>query len=311
MLQRLVGEDVEICVELDPRNISVYADPHQLEQVIMNLAVNARDAMPSGGKLLIETTFVEQDEKYARLHAEARSGRYVRLAVSDNGVGMSQETQRRIFEPFFTTKEEGRGTGLGLSTVQGIVAQSGGHIEVYSEPGSGTTFKVYLPAAAEATMEVIAPIAVPVLRGRETILVVEDQAEVRDYAVEALKAYGYHVLPAKTADEALQLFEQERVDLVLTDVVMPDISGQEVADRLEKLQPGIKVLFMSGYTDKIIAHQGVLNEGIHFIEKPFGPDELARKVREVLGFSSTSYYILMEENGEAANSLPLDGGGGD
>jgi CheY-like chemotaxis protein len=207
------------------------------------------------------------------------------LAVSDNGVGMDEETRQRIFEPFFTTKGVGKGTGLGLSTVQGIVAQSGGHTEVYSEPGQGTTFKIYLPAVAEAEADAGRPAEVRALGGKETVLVVEDQAEVCDYAVTVLKTYGYRVIPAENAGEALLLFERdgEHIDLVLTDVVMPNVSGRELANRLEKLQPGIKVLFMSGYTDDAIVHHGVLNQGSHFIQKPFSPEVLAAKVRAVLG----------------------------
>ena len=208
MLARLVGEDVEVRVALHAESGTVHADPHQLEQVVMNLVVNARDAMP-GGKLLIETARVEWDESYAQSHPEARAGRYVMLAVSDTGVGMDEETRRRIFEPFFTTKGVGKGTGLGLSMVQGIVAQSGGYIEVYSEPGQGTTFKIYLPALAEAAADAGKPEAVPALGGKETVLVVEDQAEVRNYAVAVLKAYGYRVIQAENAGEALLLCERE------------------------------------------------------------------------------------------------------
>jgi CheY-like chemotaxis protein len=272
-------------VTLNAEACMVLADPHQLEQVIMNLVVNARDAMPGGGKLLIETALVERDESYSHSHPEARAGRYVMLAVSDNGVGMDEETRQRIFEPFFTTKGVGKGTGLGLSTVQGIVAQSGGHTEVYSEPGQGTTFKIYLPAVAEAEADAGRPAEVRALGGKETVLVVEDQAEVCDYAVTVLKTYGYRVIPAENAGEALLLFERdgEHIDLVLTDVVMPNVSGRELANRLEKLQPGIKVLFMSGYTDDAIVHHGVLNQGSHFIQKPFSPEVLAAKVRAVLG----------------------------
>jgi PAS domain S-box-containing protein len=284
MLERLVGEDVEVRVELSAQAGSVHADPHQLEQVIMNLVVNARDAMPHGGKLLIETAGLELDERYVQSHPEAHAGRHVLLAVSDSGVGMDDETRRRIFEPFFTTKGLGKGTGLGLSMVEGIVAQSGGHIEVYSEPGHGTTFKVYLPKVEEAAAG-SQPEAALALGGKETVLVVEDQPEVREYAVTVLKAYGYQVIQAESAGQALSLFERERggIHLVLTDVVMPKVSGRELANRLEKLQPGIKVLFMSGYTDNVIVHHGVLEEGAQFIQKPFSPERLAARVREVLG----------------------------
>jgi hypothetical protein len=297
MLGRLVGEDVEVRVELSAEAGSVHADPHQLEQVIMNLVVNARDAMPHGGKLLIETAGVELDERYVQSHLEAHAGRHVLLAVSDTGLGMDDETRRRIFEPFFTTKGVGKGTGLGLSTVQGIVAQSGGHIEVYSEPGHGTTFKVYLPRVEEAAA-VSQPEAALALGGKETVLVVEDQVEVREYAVTVLEAYGYRVIQAESAGEALLVFEREpeRIDLVLTDVVMPNISGRELANRLEKLQPGIKVLFMSGYTDNVIVHYGVLEEGAQFIQKPFNPEQLAVKIREVPGPPKRPARILVADD---------------
>jgi DNA-binding response OmpR family regulator len=262
----------------------------------MNLVVNARDAMADGGKLLVETANVERDESYTRSHPEARVGRYVMLAVSDNGAGMDEETKNRIFEPFFTTKGAGQGTGLGLSMVQGIVAQSGGFINVYSEPGQGTSFKIYLPALAEAAPDDWRPAAVPAPEGKETVLVVEDQADVRKYAAAALKEYGYRVIPAANAGEALLLCQRERVDLVLTDVVMPNVSGRELADRLETLQPGIKVLFMSGYTDNVIVHHGVLEGGAKFIQKPFSPEELAGKVRAVLSPPAPAARILVADD---------------
>jgi len=302
MLERLVGEDVEVRVALEAESGLVLADPHQVEQVIMNLAVNAKDAMPGGGTLLIETADVEMDKRYTRLHPEARAGRYVRLAVGDSGIGMDEKTRQRIFEPFFTTKPTGQGTGLGLSTVQGIVAQSGGHIDVNSEPGRGTTFKIYLPALAETETERAAdaarPEGVPPLGGRETVLVVEDLAEVRNYAVAALQAYGYRVLQAGDAAEALAICERERgrIHLVLTDIVMPKMSGRELAGRLEELRPGIKVLLMSGYADSFSALNGVLDEGVHFIEKPFGPEELARKVRAVLGPPAPMARVLVADD---------------
>jgi PAS domain S-box-containing protein len=285
MLERLVGEDVEVQVALHADRATVHADPHQFEQVIMNLAVNARDAMPGGGKLSIETAAVERDESYAREHPDARAGRYVMVSVSDTGVGMDEETEQRIFEPFFTTKEAGKGTGLGLPMVQGIVAQSGGHIEVHSQPGQGTTFKVYLPALAEAAADDGMPEIVPALGGQETVLVVEDQAEVRGYTVAVLKTYGYRVIEAEDADDALRCCESERgpIHLVLTDVVMPRVSGRELADRLKKLQPGIKVMFMSGYTGDVILRHGVSEEGVSFIQKPFSPEELAGRIRALLG----------------------------
>jgi PAS domain S-box-containing protein len=282
MLERLMGEDIEVRVALHAEGGTIHADPHQLGQVVMNLAVNSRDAMPGGGKLLIETARVERDASYTRLHPEAREGCYVILAVSDTGAGMDAETKNRIFEPFFTTKGVGKGTGLGLAMVQGIVAQSGGYVEVSSEKGRGTTFQIYLPALVEAAAD-WKPIAAPALGGKETVLVVEDQAEVRKYVAAVLKAYGYRVIPAEGASEALLLREREHIDLVLTDVVMPHVSGRELANRLKTLQPDIKVLFMSGYTDSVIEQHGILEDGTMFIQKPFGPEELAGKVRAVLG----------------------------
>ena len=285
MLERLMGEDVEVRVALEAVSATVRADPHHLEQVIMNLAVNARDAMPSGGRLLMETASVELDAAYARLYPEVNAGRYVMLALSDSGLGMDEATRRRIFEPFFTTKPVGKGTGLGLSMVQGIVVQSGGHISVYSEPGRGTSFRIYLPAVAEAEADEAMPVAVAALGGSETILVVEDLAEVRDYAAAALRAYGYRVIQAANAGEALLICEREldRIHLVLTDVVMPNLGGPELAVRLKQLRPEIKVLLMSGYTDNAISINGALDERFQFIEKPFSPEQLARKVRAVLG----------------------------
>jgi PAS domain S-box-containing protein len=284
MLARLMGEDVEVCVQSQAEAATICADPHQLEQVLMNLAVNSRDAMPDGGQFSIETGFVEWDESQAQLRPGAHAGPYVMLAVSDTGEGMSEETRGHIFEPFFTTKEVGKGTGLGLSTIHGIVEQSGGCVEVASEPGRGTTFKIYLPRVVVAPAESGRPEAIPEMGGTETVLVVEDQAEVREYAAVALRAYGYQVMEAANAEEALLICEREgeRIDLILTDVVMPGLSGRELADRLKTLRPGIKVLFMSGHTDDMIVHHGVLRKEAEFIQKPFGPGQLAMKVREIL-----------------------------
>ena len=305
LLRRLVGEDVEVRFSLTTEDLTVCADPHQLEQVIMNLAVNSRDAMPGGGLLLIETSLVERDESYSRLHPEARPGRYALLAVSDTGVGMDEVTRQRSFEPFFTTKEAGKGTGLGLSMVQGIVAQSGGHINVYSELGQGTTFKIYLPALADATTDVEKPAAVAAPRGRETILIVEDQEDVRGLAVAALKTYGYRVLEAPDAQAALMICEQgsARIHLVLTDVVMPHMNGRELVGRLAKVRPEIKAIFMSGYTDNAILQHEVLDGASDFIEKPFTPEELARKVRAVLGPPAPVARILVADDEAGVRGL--------
>jgi len=298
MLARLVGEDVEVRVVLSVEECVVRADPHQMEQAIMNLAVNARDAMPLGGKLLIETAGVEWDSVCAQLHAGAHPGRYVLLAVSDTGQGMDEATRLKVFEPFFTTKGVGKGTGLGLSTVQGIVAQSDGHIEVYSEPGAGTTFKIYLPRVAEAVAADVRPKVVAPLRGTETILVVEDQSEVRDYAAAALESLGYRVLKAGSAAEAMTICERgaERIDLVLTDVVMPGVNGLELAGRLAKLRPGMRILYMSGYTGNAIAERGLLHADAEFVTKPFGPGQLAAKVRMALGPRPPLARILVADD---------------
>jgi two-component system cell cycle sensor histidine kinase/response regulator CckA len=284
MLRRLIGEDVRLTTSSAPDLGLVKVDPGQLEQVIMNLAVNARDAMPQGGQLTIETTNVEMDESYLRGHTVALPGRYVMLAVSDTGIGMDAATQARIFEPFFTTKEPGKGTGLGLATVYGIVKQSGGFIWVYSEPGQGTTFKVYLPLAGGSVESEPAPTAVPP-RGRETVLIAEDMAAVRAVTKQMLERQGYTVLEAPDGESALQLAGQHPgpIELLVTDVVMPMLGGRQLASRLRELRPNVKVLYISGYTDDAIVHHGILDAGIAYLQKPYTPDALARKVREVLG----------------------------
>lgn len=285
MLQRLIGEDIELQTALASELGSVKADPGQIEQVIMNLAVNARDAMPHGGNLIIETENVFLNEEYATSHIAVKHGAYVMLAVSDTGEGMSEETQSRIFEPFFTTKELGKGTGLGLSTVYGIVKQSGGNIWVYSEISQGTTFKIYLPRIDEAAQEYLSGVRVEErVYGTEIILLAEDDREVRSLVREALEGYGYRVLEAEGGGAALSVSERHEapIHLLLTDVVMPKMSGRELADRLTQSRPEIKVLYMSGYTDESIVHHGVLDPDTPFIQKPFGPQALARKVREVL-----------------------------
>ncbi len=284
MLCRLVGEDVEVAFAPGAPGCKVRADPGSIEQVVMNLVVNARDAMPVGGKLTIETSAVDLDEAYAQAHLGARAGPHVLIAVSDTGAGMDRATQARIFEPFFTTKGVGKGTGLGLSTVFGIVQQSGGSIGVYSEPGRGSSFKVYLPLV-EAAVDVPRSQAAPGgTRGTETILLVEDEAQVRLVTRGILRRQGYRVLEAENAGEALLLCERHEgsIDLLLSDVVMPHVSGPELARRLAGPRPGLKILCMSGYTDEAVIRHGALDPGIAFIQKPFTPESLARKVREVL-----------------------------
>ncbi len=285
MLRRLIGEDIALTTVLGPALGPVKADPGQIEQIIMNLAVNARDAMPHGGRLTLETANVELDAAYARKRVEARPGPHVMLALSDTGSGMDPKTQARIFEPFFTTKGPRKGTGLGLAMVYGIVKQSGGNIWVYSEPGQGTTFKIYLPRIEEAIESVQERCALTSpLRGIETVLLVEDEDAVRDLGRDILQARGYTVLEARHGAEALRISEQHPgpIHLVLTDVVMPEMTGRELADRLAALRPETKVLYMSGYTDNAVVHHGVLDPGTVFLQKPFTGAVLARKVREIL-----------------------------
>jgi len=285
MLRRLIGEDVELRFVAKASRAAVLADPGQLEQVIVNLVVNARDAMPRGGKLTIETATVDLDAGYAWEHGTVEPGRYVMLAVTDTGVGIDRAAQARLFEPFFTTKEFGKGTGLGLATVYGIVKQSGGYIWVYSEPGRGATFKVYLPRVEQAGEPVAAPQPpARALGGTETILLAEDEAAVRNLARRVLEKHGYKLLLAATGRDGVQVAEQHAapIDLLVTDVVMPEMGGRELAQRLTARQPGLKVLFLSGYTDDAIVHHGVLDAGVAFLQKPFKPDDLVRKIREVL-----------------------------
>ncbi len=285
LLRRLLGEDVELRTRLTSDLVTVKADPSQLEQVVVNLAVNARDAMPNGGKLTIETQNVELDEAYVRGHISAQPGPYAMIAVSDTGVGMDAATQARIFEPFFTTKEIGKGTGLGLATVYGIVQQSGGWIWVYSEPGQGTTFKIYLPRVTEAVPPAAVTPAPPAsVRGSETILLVEDDEMIRNLVQKVLKANGYRVLVAANGRDAERVAGQHEgpIHLLMTDVVMPGMNGREVAERLAAARAGLRVLYLSGYTDDAIVHHGVLEPGVAFLQKPFTPAVLGRKVREVL-----------------------------
>jgi signal transduction histidine kinase/CheY-like chemotaxis protein len=286
LLERVLGEDIDLVWRLRSGLHPVKFDPVQIEQVVLNLAVNARDAMPTGGKLTVETSNVVLDEEYAREHRDARSGPHVMLAVTDTGRGMDAETRQRIFEPFYTTKRLGKGTGLGLATVYGIVRQGGGNIWVYSEVDRGTTFKIYLPRTDEVPMEPESE-PVPTLEpGTGTILVVEDEASVRRLVVRVLQEAGYDTVEAGTAEEAEAAFRERNgdVDLLFTDVVLPDLGGPELAARLQESRNGeVRVLYMSGYTDNAIVHHGVLDEGIWFIEKPLRPRDLLAKVREVMG----------------------------
>jgi PAS domain S-box-containing protein len=285
MLERLVGEDISLRVSLAELSERVRADPHQIEQVVMNLVVNARDAMPHGGKLSIQTALVELDEAYCSQHLGARPGPHVMLSVSDTGVGMDTATRQRIFEPFFTTKETGKGTGLGLSTVHGIVQQSEGTIWVYSEPGRGTTFKVYLPVLEEYEQETVriekslAPRA-----GGETILLVEDDEQLRTLTAQILRRHGFQVLEAHHGRHAAEVFaaHADAVQLLLTDVVMPEQGGRALAESLVASHPGLRVLYMSGYTDDAVVHHGVLEREMNFVQKPFTPAALVGAVRGVL-----------------------------
>lgn len=286
MLRRLIGEDIELDISLS-RNLShVKVDPGQIEQVIMNLAVNARDAMHMGGKLIIETNEVELDETYAQNHPGVSQGKYVMLAISDTGCGMDKEVLAQIFDPFFTTKERGKGTGLGLATVYGIVKQSGGNIWVYSEPGHGSTFKIYLPATGDQPAAIAGEVAAKEESfGRgERILVVEDEAALRGLLEAVLARWGYKVTLAANGGEALLMVEEKGLnpDLVITDMVMPGMSGSVLVERLRRNQPNIKVLFMSGYTDNAVVHHGVLNQETPFIQKPFTLRDIVEKVRTVL-----------------------------
>lgn len=285
LLRRVIGEDIDLRIHLEPELDPIEFDPGQLEQIVMNLAVNARDAMPSGGKLTIQTDNVEFDEEYVRSHVDTREGPHVMLAVTDTGSGMDAQTQARIFEPFFTTKGQHKGTGLGLSTVYGIVKQSGGNIWVYSELGQGTTFKVYLPRTEqERTLKPTGDSIPALTESTETILVVEDEQAVRRVIERVLGGSGYTVLCAGDADEAQKLSRRHEgtIHLLLTDVVLPKKSGHELAKSLASQRQGLRVLYMSGYTDDAIVHHGVLDPGVAFLEKPLMPTTLLTKVREVL-----------------------------
>jgi len=298
MLTRMIGEDIDLVMTPGENLWSVRADAGQIEQVIMNLAVNARDAMPSGGKLTIETSNVTLDEEYARIHAPLRPGDYVMVSISDTGAGMDPDTQQHIFEPFFTTKGP-KGTGLGLSTVYGIVKQSGGYIWVFSELGRGTTFKIYLPRVAstgETAAQVITKVEFQKVEpGTETILVVEDEANLRYLARQYLEKQGYRVIEAADGAVAMQIAVAHEgvIHLLLTDVIMPGMNGRELAQRISEIRPNVKVLYMSGYTENVIGQDGMLDAGVRLLQKPFNLRDLKSKVREVLDATPTPPEVVM------------------
>jgi hypothetical protein len=284
MIRRLVGEDITVEAAIAPDLGCIRADAGSIEQVIMNLVINARDAMSGGGKLTIEAGNVDVDETYGREHLGGRTGAHVRLTIGDNGTGMDKATQQLIFEPFFTTKPKGKGTGLGLATVFGIVTQSGGSIRVHSEPGQGTTFEVYLPRTDEVSEREAPRTAATSLRGAETVLVAEDEEQLRSVVRRALEQQGFSVLVACSGQQALELCEGHAgaIDLLITDVVMPGVSGRQLAEQLASLRPTMRVLYMSGYTENAIANHDVGDARMAFLPKPFTPEVLVRKVRETL-----------------------------
>jgi PAS domain S-box-containing protein len=306
MIHHLMGNEVQ--VELMPGSglKAVHADAGQVEQVIMNMAMNARDAMPNGGKLTLETANVCFEQESVGRYPELRAGRYVMLAITDTGAGMSEEVKARVFEPFFSTKDVGQGTGLGLSTCYGIAKQSGGHISVYSEKGRGATFKIYLPQVAAADPAQATRLHAPDLpRGHETILLVEDDPALREMAGALLQRLGYTVLAAADGVEAMSLKQRRgigHIDLLFTDVVMPHMSGKELADRVQVLYPHTRILFTSAYTENAIVHQGVLDKGVALLQKPFTPSALAHKLREVLDQPGASHSDAALKKSNAANT---------
>lgn len=285
MLRRLIGEDVELVFTLSPRTGNIYVDPGQIEQIVVNLVINSRDALPTGGRITIETDNVVLDDSYVRTHLGVTPGEFVMIAVSDNGKGMDTETKRRMFEPFFTTKAQGKGTGLGLAAVYGAVKQSNGDIWVYSEPDKGTVFKLYFPRVTSDAVQEIPSDGEASSGGNEIVLVVEDEESVRTLTVRMLNQLGYKVLTAAEGYEAVEIAKTHsgRIDVLLTDVIMPNMSGKQLADAVLAVHPETSVVFISGYTENTVVHHGVLNPGFEFLPKPFSREALARKLREVLG----------------------------
>jgi two-component system cell cycle sensor histidine kinase/response regulator CckA len=284
MLKRLIGATIELRTQLSSPLDAVRADPGQMEQIVMNLAVNGRDAMPEGGRLTIQTSNELIDETFAAQHPGVEPGPHVLLSVSDNGIGMDRDTRARLFEPFFTTKQRGKGTGLGLPMVYGIVKQWGGLISVYSEPGQGASFKIFLPSACASAGAPAPSVSLEALAGSETILVAEDQPEVRSIIHAILTRHGYTVITAPDGEAALKILGEDtrRFDLLLTDVVMPSMGGAELSRRIAGIAPHVRVLYASGYTDDAVFRQGVVDHGIFFLQKPFSSTTLLTKVREVL-----------------------------
>src|SRR6266849_9353084 len=307
LLRRLIGENIELNISLDSSLGAIKADPGQIEQILLNLAVNARDAMPKGGRLSIEARNVEIDESYREQHPAVIPGRYIVLAVTDTGCGMDRETQLRIFDPFFTTKELGKGIGLGLATVYGIVKQGGGYIWVYSEIAQGSVFKVYLPRVEQLAQPGKREGEEEICNGSETILLAEDSDPLREMAREYLESVGYTVLEAASGKDALQRAKDfaGTIHVLLTDVVIPQMSGPELASQIAVHRPGIKVIFTSGYTDDAIARQGILDSKVAFVQKPYRPKELARKIREVLHTNAPANIAERETQPVLNSQSPL------
>jgi CheY-like chemotaxis protein len=294
MFQRLIGEDIELVISLDPLLARIMADPDQIQQVIMNLIVNARDAMTDGGRLGITTMNVDLDERSIGAHPDAVPGRYVLMTVTDTGIGMSRETAQRIFEPYFTTKAEGQGTGLGLTMVYGIVRQSGGWIEVSSKPEEGPSFSIYLPRIDAIPVQNQAELTAALkLHGIETVLVVEDQGEVRRLTRTILESYGYHVIEAADAKEALSVEKKHsgEIDVLVADVILPGMNGKALYEHLRVVRPKLRVIFMSGYPKDVISSRGIVERDVEYLLKPLSPDSLARKVRDVLEGSQGSRSV--------------------